>query len=301
MPGYRRALIAAALALGLGAAPAAAEPLVEFVGRMVWRMDDPDFGGFSGLEISPGGDRYTALSDRGTIRWGSIERDAQGRVHALTMAGKARLRDSKGRPLPQDWTGDSEGLAIDAAGRLFVSFESVNRIARYDDPDAAAVRLPDAPWFRQLQPNGGMEALAVTADGDLLTLPEAPVGPRDRAVVSRLSGGKWRDDFTITRDPDWKPAGADIGPDGRLYLLERAFRGFRGFASRVRRFDIRAAQAAKAPVAGEVLLETAPRQYDNLEGIAVWDDGLGIRLTMISDDNFFVLQQTELVEYRVRD
>ena len=36
-------------------------------------------------------------------------------------------------------------------------------------------------------------------------------------------------------------------------------------------------------------------------GIAVWEDGQGIRITMISDDNFLFLQRTELVEYRIRD
>ena len=51
----------------------------------------------------------------------------------------------------------------------------------------------------------------------------------------------------------------------------------------------------------EELLSTGTLQYDNLEGISVWDDGLGIRLTMISDDNFLPVQRTELVEYRVTD
>lgn len=51
----------------------------------------------------------------------------------------------------------------------------------------------------------------------------------------------------------------------------------------------------------EEVLQTGTLQYDNLEGIAVWDDGLGIRLTMISDDNFLPVQRTELVEYRVTD
>ena len=41
-------------------------------------------------------------------------------------------------------------------------------------------------------------------------------------------------------------------------------------------------------------------RHDNLEGLAVWrDDSGAIRLTMISDDNFNLLQRTELVEYAV--
>ena len=48
----------------------------------------------------------------------------------------------------------------------------------------------------------------------------------------------------------------------------------------------------------EVLLESALLEHDNLEGIAVWSPAPGhIRLTMISDDNFFPLQSTQIVEY----
>ena len=50
----------------------------------------------------------------------------------------------------------------------------------------------------------------------------------------------------------------------------------------------------------EHILTTSLLQFDNLEGIAVWADGQGIRITMISDDNFLFVQRTELVEYRVR-
>ena len=50
----------------------------------------------------------------------------------------------------------------------------------------------------------------------------------------------------------------------------------------------------------EILLETRPLQYDNLEGISVWHDGTDIRVTLISDDNFIFLQRTEIVEYRLR-
>ena len=91
--------------------------------------------------------------------------------------------------------------------------------------------------------------------------------------------------------------GADVGPDGRLYLLERNFRGLLGFRSRVRRFGL----GPDGITSTEELLSTGTLQYDNLEGISVWDDGLGIRLTMISDDNFLPVQRTELVEYRVTD
>ena len=63
----------------------------------------------------------------------------------------------------------------------------------------------------------------------------------------------------------------------------------------MRRFDL-----TEAGLANEaVLLESYPLRYDNLEGISVWRDDMGIRITLISDDNFGFLQRTELVEFRL--
>lgn len=289
------ALLAATLALS---APAAGAAEVAYVGTYVWRMDDADFGGFSGLEMSADGSRYWALSDRATIRWGSVDRDAAGRIRGLTVAGRARLNSSKGVPLKPGYQGDSEGLALAPDGALWVSFEGLNRVARYATPDSPAEPIAVPAPFRSFPNNGGLEALAVMADGTLLTLPERSGAVRQPFPFYRWRRGKgWDQPFSLPRGEGWLPVGADVGPDGRLYLLERDFHGLFGFANRVRRFVIGEDGLSE----GEVLLTTQTGQYDNLEGIAAWQDGEGIRLTMISDDNFLVLQRTELVEYRVRD
>src|SRR5690606_39252640 len=177
IPGARRALNraarAAAAAARLAAAcapPAAAAPVVDYLGTYVWAEADEDFGGFSGLELTADGSGFTALSDRGTLRWGSIHRDRQGRIAELTTACHARLQDSSGTPLKPGYLGDAEGLAIDRQGRIFVSFEGLDRIARYDDPDSPADPIPRADWFKKLRRNLGLEALAITDTGDLLTI-----------------------------------------------------------------------------------------------------------------------------------
>lgn len=292
----RRPLIAAALAALAWTAPAGAVQ-VDYVGTHVWREQDPDFGGFSGLELSEDGSRYWALSDRSVLRWGSIERDEAGRIRALTTAGQARLKDSKGRRLKPGYQGDSEGLAVGPGGAIWVSFEGLNRVARYDDPDGPATRLRVPRPMEAWPINAGLEALAITGDGTLLTLPERS-GAYDRPFpIWRFRDGRWDQPWSLPRTDRWLPVGADIGPDGRFYLLERDFLGVLGFANRVRRFEL-TEEGLGTP---ELLLQTAPMQYDNLEGIAVWRDAQGLRLTMISDDNFLLLQRTELVEYRLRD
>ena len=116
--------------------------------------------------------------------------------------------------------------------------------------------------------------------------------------VYRFRNGVWDQPFILPRRGYFLAVAADIGPDGRFYLLERQFFGLLGFGSRVRRFTMSPDGLSKE----ETLLQTTPGQHDNLEGLSVWRDASGtLRLTMISDDNFLFLQRTEIVEYRVPD
>mgnify|MGYP002634128825 CR=1 FL=1 len=106
----------------------------------------------------------------------------------------------------------------------------------------------------------------------------------------------WDQPFSIPRRGPFLVVGADIGPDGKFYLLERHLSGIFGFQTRIRRFAL----TGEALSDENVLLETPTGKHDNLEGIAVWRDAAGdIRITMISDDNFRSFQKTEFVEYRV--
>jgi hypothetical protein len=114
--------------------------------------------------------------------------------------------------------------------------------------------------------------------------------------VYRYRAGKWDQTLTLPRTKGFDPVGADFGPDGRFYLLERGFHGILGFSNRVRSFAL----GSNAFTDERLEMQSAAGTHDNLEGIAVWQDKHGdIRLTMISDDNFFWAQRSEIVEYRV--
>jgi hypothetical protein len=136
------------------------------------------------------------------------------------------------------------------------------------------------------------------AAGVLYTLPEVSLRPDGTAPLFRFDGARWDVAALIPADGRFLPVGADFGPDGRLYLLERQFFGLGGFASRVRRIEL----GEGGVVSDETLIETPPGSFANLEGIAVWRDGGGaLRLTLISDDNFMAVLGTEVVEFRVPD
>lgn len=285
---------AGALFLGLGGS---AQPVsdAEYLGTYVWSMDDPAFGGFSGLELAGDGLTFITVSDKGNIAKGRFRRDGV-RITGIDAAGLNALKNTKGGALGR-YQIDSEGLALREDGRLFVSFEAEHRVWSYRNAGSAAGALPRPREFHAMQNNSSLEALAIGPDGAVYTLPERSGKLTRPFPVFRYRGGKWTRPFSIPRRGEFLPVGADFGPDGRFYLLERHLNGVFGFLSRVRSFRIEGNRIGDE----RLVLQTSTGKHDNLEGISVWRDEAGaIRLTMISDDNFRSYQRTEFVEYRLK-
>lgn len=301
--------VTALLAIGLHGS-AGAEPPRGLFGVFVWSSGDADFGGFSAIELTPDGESFLAITDRGRFVEGRLIRDAAGKIAGIDSGKVTLLKSRTGRILPAD-RNDSEGLAIAPDGSVFLSLERKPRLLRFDRIDGPAELLPLHRAFRTFPPNAGFEAVAVDADGVVLAIPEdvARPGPIYLAwaghgesdadfPVWRLADGIWTQPFNLKRRGSFLPVGADFGPDGRLYVLERAFHGIAGFASRVRSFTISPGGLGEE----RVELQSPTGFHDNLEGISVWRDDAGyLRLTLISDDNFMPFQRTEIVEYRLGD
>ncbi|KAF0676409.1 esterase-like activity of phytase family protein [Profundibacterium mesophilum] len=292
-------MISSLIAFVLGVAGADADagtPRLDYVGSYTWTSPDPHLGGMSAIEIGDDGRDFVALSDRGYIVSGTLERK-DGAVSGIAAGALEPLRDIKGAPVTRKWS-DAEGLARTPDGRLFISFEARHRLWAYEAAGSRAMPMPVNPAFRELQPNSGLEALAIGPDGTLYALPERS-GKLERPFpVYRFAKGRWDSLLSIPRRGEHLPVGADFGPDGKFYLLERHFTGIFGFSTRVRRFTL----GPDGFTDEEVLLQTWTGRHDNLEGIAVWADREGtIRVTMLSDDNFHFLQRTELVDYRLSE
>lgn len=259
-----------------------------------WSMKAPGFGGFSAIDFTDEGERFVAISDRGHVVEGRLLREA-GRITGIESAKPVPIRNTRGQPMTGKARSDAEGLAIAADGRRFVSFEGDHRVWAYPGADRA-VALSTHPDFAGLQNNSGLEALAIDQRGWLYTLPERSGQMTRPFPVYRYRDGTWDQPFDIPRIGGFQPVGADVGPDGMFYLLEREFTGL-GFRSRVRRFAL--SPTGIGP--GEILFTSRLAQHDNLEGLAVSRAPSGqIRLTMISDDNFRVFQRTEIVEYLLK-
>ncbi|MFC4214508.1 esterase-like activity of phytase family protein [Pseudophaeobacter arcticus] len=267
------------------------EDTAQLAGSYTWRASPDWFGGFSGIELSADGSQMVVLSDRAHVVRADIHRQ-DGEIADISLRSAQHLRTSKGRQLLGRIM-DSEGLAQAPDGSLFISFEGLARVVHHQTEASRARVLPRPNEFRGLPLNKSLEALAIDPQGRLYTLPENALNAAGEIPVWRWNGSQWSQPFTLPPRGGFLPVGADFGPDGRFYLLERSF-VFIGFRSRLRRWDI-----TKQGAINEVtLLESSTGVHDNLEGLSVWRDAKGrLRATMVSDDNFKALQRTELVEY----
>ncbi len=265
----------------------------------LWRTDVKSLGaeGLSALWMAPDGGRLIALSDRSFALSAQVGRDAEGRIARITVEGRWPLSAPR-KPGAQEVQIDTEGIALGRNGAIFVSTEGPAHILRMDGLAEPARRVASPPGFARLDPNGALEALAIGPDGTLYTLPETPEVGTTGFPVYRRAGREWSVLATLPAQGGMAPVGADVGPDGRLYILYRDFSPLRGFASLLQRHTI----GRETVGAAETLLHTGFGQLGNLEGISVWRaaDG-GLIAAMVSDDNGLFLLEAELIEMHLPD
>lgn len=259
--------------------------------RLEWSEPGRDFGGFSGLVISADGRSFYAVSDRGTLWHARLTRDGEGRVAGVRADWHERLLDNFGAPV-NDFKADAEALSQGADGSLIIAYEGYARITKVTPPDPKPVTLNRWDRFRDLWGNEGMEGVVELPGGRVLAILETATDGAYATVVGHK--GAWTDGPDIPGAGDFAATDATIGPDRQLYLLERRFGYLSGFESRIRRFS----DPGGPFDAGEVVFQSAPGRFGDLEGISLWRDSLGhTHVIMISDNNFLPLEPTELVEF----
>ena len=286
---------ASLVALILAATPIAAEPGFQQISNFVWDRPEDYFGGWSAIEVTDNGTAFTAIGDNAQLFQGTFERE-NTQITGVDWAPVGALQGTDGVAFHRkgiEKIGDSEGVAHLPNGQFAVSFERFPRILLYDGETAMSrIELPREA--ASLPENGGVEALAVDPGGRLIAIPETIPKNAPGFPVWRQTTTGWETLGHMTRSQGFRPVGADVGPDGTLYLLERAFH-LVGFQNRIRAFDLKDFDPDGTPI------WTAPlRAFDNLEGLSVWADQDGyLRFTMISDDNHLRLQETQIVEFRL--
>lgn len=265
---------------------------LEHVGTFFWQAEVAS--GLSGIEVAPDGVSFEMVSDRGWLIAGRFERDG-GRIVGLAVDRYVPLLTSDGFPVsayPDNAWSDAEGIAVLPDGTRYVSFERGAHVRRYDVAGGRATIVVDHPSFDDYAENRQLEAIAVDPEARIVAIPEQAHRSTRAFPVYRLDDAGWTVVGRIAPEGRFAIVGADYGPDGRLYVLERAHILGRWWRSRIRRFD--------APGgAGEVLWTSRHGAFHNLEGIAVWSDGDAFVITLVSDDNLRSSEPAQFVELRL--
>lgn len=268
------------------------------------------FGGLSGLRFLDGkGERFLAISDQGGWFTGSIRYSGRDMV-GLADVEAAPLLGAEGRPITEKhlWW-DSESIARDGS-LVYVGLERVNQILRYDfAKDGTSARgevIAVPPALRKLPSNKGLEAMVVVPKGKDQNLPLAGTLiafserglDADGNLIAFLIGGPTPGQFSVRRTEKYDISDAVLLPSGELLILERKFSWFTGVNIRIRAIPLKAI-APGALVDGPALFAAdLGHEIDNMEGIDahVTAEGETV-LTLISDDNFSMLQRTLLLQF----
>ncbi len=251
------------------------------------------FGGLSGISVSSSGKKFVMISDKAMYFMGEMIRNSTGKLIDIRIRDHGKILNSKGEQLSGKNT-DSESIVRSPGDGYYISFESNSRIMFHENFTSPGEFLPKHPDFKRLMFNDGIEALAVNNSGQLYAIPESPPkGDRDHPIY-KLKEDKWIVISNIKITEDFKITDAEFIDDRNLILLERKFTFLDGFQTRVKRILFEKDEIKSI----QVLLESGPWEFYNLEGLSKWKDEYGnTYLTMISDNQFSPLLKTEIREF----
>jgi hypothetical protein len=267
-----------------------------FLGGWELRSENSNFGGISAL-AALGDNRFIALSDAGALI-------------GFTLGEKRRLERSFIAGLPSA-TGedvsykdrDSEGLAYDpASGRFWVSYEARHAIRRFNPSLSrvdGAVRLGFAKDWRA---NGGVEAIVRLADGRFIIISETyerADGSNGAYLYSGdpVEAGTQRIDFGYAAPAGYRPTDAALLPDGRILLINRRISFPNGFTAKVTLLDPAKIERGAVVRAKVIATLAPPLLVDNMEGLAITQEGGRTIVWMMSDNNFNAWQRTLLMKF----
>ncbi|MGL6063218.1 MAG: esterase-like activity of phytase family protein [Bradyrhizobium sp.] len=277
---------------------------LEFRSGLVLTSGFRGFGGLSGLRLDASGERFLAVSDQGGWFTGRIVYNGK-EMTGLADVEASPLLGPDGKPITARGWYDSEAIARNGP-LVYVSLERVNRVLRYDfSKGATAARgeeVPLPPAARKLPNNKGLEALVAVPRGQplagtLIAISERGLDAQGN-IMGFLVGGKTPGQFSVKRSDNFDVSDATLLPSGDLLLLERKFSWIGGVGIRIRRIPLNSFAPGAVVDGPQIFLADLGHEIDNMEGIDahVTADGDTV-ITMISDDNFSLIQRNLLLQF----
>jgi hypothetical protein len=251
---------------------------LEFRGGLALESKYPAFGGISGIHVEPGGNRFIAVTDKGSwLRGRIIYRD--GRPAGIADTEMAPILGQDGRPLAARGWYDTESLA-ERDGILYVGIERVEQIVRFDyrrDGLLARGQPINVPAdFKTLTYNKSLECVAAPQQGslagELIAVSEKSLDAAGN-LRSFVLGTNRVTRFSVKRTDEFDVSDCTILPPDDLLLLERRFSFVRGIAIRIRRVPISSLKEGVV-VDGRTMIEAdLAYEIDNMEGFHPSHDG----------------------------
>jgi hypothetical protein len=266
------------------------------------------FGGLSGLRLDAKGEQFIAISDKGTWFTGKIVYRGDA-MTGLADVEAAPMLGADGKPIASHGWFDTESIALDGS-LVYIGIERVNQILRFDfgkDGTRSRGQVVATPAaVRKLPNNKGLESLVMVPKGMPLAGTLIAISERgldaDGNLLAFLVGGPTPGQFSIRRTKDFDISDAVLLPSGDLLILERKFSLLTGMVVRIRRMSLKSV-APGAIVDGPSIFDAdLGYEIDNMEGLDAYigPDGATV-LTMVSDDNFSMIQRTLLLQFTLVD
>jgi hypothetical protein len=262
------------------------------------------FGGLSGLRLDSKGEHFIAISDKGMWFTGNIVYRGDA-MTGLADVEAAPMLGADGRPMAARGWYDTESIALDGA-LVYIGIERVNQIVRFDfGKDGTRARgqvVAAPPGVRKLPNNKGLESLVMMPRGlplagTLIAISERGLDS-DGNLLAFLIGGPTPGQFSIRRTKDFDISDAVLLPSGDLLVLERKFSLLAGVVVRIRRMPLKSVAPGVTIDGPSIFDADLGYEIDNMEGLDahIGADGATV-LTMVSDDNFSMIQRTLLLQF----
>src|SRR3984885_14322783 len=278
---------------------------LEYRSGLVLTSRFPGFGGLSGLRLDPKGERFISFSDKGSWFTGKIIYNGR-EMTGLTDVEAAPMLGSDGEPITthRGWY-DSESIGLDGSF-VYIGLEGVNQVLRFDfgkgftRSRGEVVPLPAAA--SKLPSNKGLEALVFVPKGmplagTLIAISERGLDAKGN-LIAFLVGGPSPGQFSVRRTEKFDVSDAVLLPSGNLLVLERKFSLLSGVGIRIRRIALASVVPGAVVDVPTIFNADLGNEVDNMEGIDahITPEGDTV-LTMISDDNFSMIQRTLLLQF----
>jgi hypothetical protein len=210
-----------------------------------------------------------------------------------------------GRPITARGWFDSESIALDGP-LVYIGLERVNQLLRFDFSKgftrSRGEVVPLPPAAKTLPFNKGLEALVMVPKGfalagTLIALSERGLDAQGN-LIAFLIGGPTPGQFSVRRSQDFDISDAVLLPSGGLLVLERKFSLLAGIGIRIRHIALNSVVPGAVVDGPSIFDADLGHEIDNMEGIDahVTPEGDTV-LTMVSDDNFSMIQRTLLLQF----